>query len=98
MDPTESPIKVFAKKLTRMPVVPTAASEFSLPNWPTTITSAALKSICSTLDSIKGSANLSIFGRIAPLVMNSHVAKPVAPEKLFAEIARLCAARENQAS
>ena len=30
--------------------------------------------------------------------MNSHVAKPVAPEKLFAEIARLCAARENQAS
>ena len=30
--------------------------------------------------------------------MNSHIAKPVDPHKIYAEVARLCAAREKRAA
>gem|GEM_PF-6733424 len=67
--PTESPIKRLIRRLMSEPVQPTAAKASSPANFPTTTTSAALNSSCRMLESIRGTANLSIFGNICP----SHI-------------------------
>ena len=69
--PTDSPRNRFTSRLISAPGAPTAASAASPSNLPTTITSAALKVSCNTLDRISGTAKVSSFGITGPLSMSS---------------------------
>ena len=59
--PTLKPLKTDVSKKTIEPVAPTAANAVSPTNLPTTIVSAALKSICKKLVNIKGTAKINRF-------------------------------------
>ena len=70
LEPTERPMKRLVSRFISDVVEPTAARELSPAKRPTTMMSAALKSICRMLENIRGKANISIFFNIGPLTIS----------------------------